>query len=204
MKKTLLIWFSVLGFCINAQNLTEKDFQQSVSQVNTAKTDNDYDNVFKKFSAYTGTKPSDKWQAYYYAAVSMYLKTESQSKKTVHQDLSESNAVARKFANAAYSQQNNAETNILLGLIYLQKIEVDKSKDVQIDLEFVLKLIAKAEATSPSNPRLAILKAKMQERSGNKENAVKLFQQALSGFENNNSSNGSTLNWGRQLIQSSK
>lgn len=204
MKKTLLIWFSVLGFCASAQTFSEKDFQQSVSQVNTAKTDNDYDSVFKKFSTFTSTKPSDKWQAYYYAAVAMYLKTESQLKKTVRQDVTESNAVAGKFAKAAYSQQNNAETSILLGLIYLQRIQVNESKDVQRELDFVSQMITKAEASSPNNPRLAILKAKMEERSGNKENAAKLFQQALSGFGTNNSSGNAAPVWGRQLIQSTK
>jgi hypothetical protein len=204
MKKTLLIWFSVLGFCINAQNLTEKDFQQSVLQVNTAKTNSDYDNVFNKFSKFTQSKTSDRWQAYYYAAVSMYLKTEQQLKKTVHQDISESNAIAGKFANGAYSQQNNAETNILLGLIYLQKIQIKESKDVQKDLDVVSQMIAKAETSAPNNPRLAILKAKLQERSGNKENAETLFKKALAGFENNNSSGGTVPTWGRQLIQSTK
>ncbi|MDQ0591936.1 hypothetical protein QFZ37_000305 [Chryseobacterium ginsenosidimutans] len=204
MKKTLLIWFSVLGFCANAQNLTEKDFQQSVSQVNTAKTDNDYDNVFKKFSKFSETKTTDKWQAYYYAAVSMYLKTELQLKKTVHQDISESNALAGKFAKAAFSQQNNAETNILLGLIYLQKVQIKESKDVQKDLDVVSQMTAKAEASAPNNPRLAILKAKLQERSGNKENAETLFKKALTGFENSNSSGSSTPTWGRQLIQPTK
>jgi hypothetical protein len=204
MKKTLLIWFSVLGFCINAQNLTEKDFQQSVLQVNTAKTNSDYDNVFNKFSKFTQSKTSDRWQAYYYAAVSMYLKTEQQLKKTVHQDISESNALAGKFANGAYSQQNNAETNILLGLIYLQKIQIKESKDVQKDLDVVSQMIAKAETSAPNNPRLAILKAKLQERSGNKENAETLFKKALAGFENNNSSGGTVPTWGRQLIQSTK
>jgi hypothetical protein len=202
MKKTLLIWFSVLGFCINAQNLTEKDFQQSVLQVNTAKTDNDYDNVFNKFSKFTQTKTSDRWQAYYYAAVSMYLKTEQQLKKTVHQDIAGSNAIAGKFVKGAYSQQNNAETNILLGLIYLQKIEIKESKDVQKDLDIVSQMIAKAEASAPNNPRLAILKAKLQERSGNKENAETLYKKASTGFENTNSSGSAVPTWGRQLIQS--
>jgi ribosomal protein L17 len=204
MKKTLLIWFSVLGFCINAQNLTEKDFQQSVLQVNTSKTDNDYDNVFNKFSKFTQTKTSDRWQAYYYAAVSMYLKTELQLKKTAHQDVSESNALAGKFANGGYSQQNNTEADILSGLISLQKIQINGSKDIQKNLDAVSQLITKAETSSPNNPRLAILKAKLQERLGNKANAEKLFQQAQSGFESKNSSEGFAPTWGKQLIQSIK
>lgn len=200
MKKILLICFSLLGFCINAQTSTEKDFQQSVLQLNTAKTESDYDNVFKKFSKFSGTKTSEKWQAYYYAAVSMYLKTEMQLKKTQHQDLSESNALAGKFAKGAISQQDNAETNTLLGLIYLQRIQINGSTDIQKGLDFITQKIAKAEASSPNNPRLIILKAKMQERSGTKETAEMLFQKALNRLESNKSSGSGVPTWGKQLI----
>lgn len=202
MKKTLLICFLVIGFCLNAQNYTEKDFKQTVSQVNNAKTENDFDNAFQKLSRYTSTKPTEKWEAYYYAAVAMYMKAELQLKKTPSQDVSEINALARKYGKAAYSdnKQNNAEADILLGLIALQRSQISGA-DAKKDLEVASQFIAKAEPNAQNNPRLAILKAKFQERSGNKGNAEKQFQNALKAFENKNASTGSAT-WGRILIPS--
>ncbi|KPH11507.1 type IV pilus biogenesis/stability protein PilW [Chryseobacterium sp. ERMR1:04] len=206
MKKILLILsFFVAGISVNAQSYTEKDFQQSVSQINTAKTRSDYDNLFQKFFKFTSTKTSEKWQAYYYAAVSIYLKTEMQLKDTSAQNLGESNAMAQKFAIAALtSQPNNAEINTLIGLIYFQKIQMNISQDVQKDTDVIAKTIAKAEESSPDNPRLVILKAKLKEKSGDKADAEILFQKAQSGFEKENSSDITSPTWGRQLIQSTK
>ena len=202
MKKLLLILgFFVAGSWANAQTYTEKDFQQSVLQINTAKTKNEYDNLFQKFSKFTGTKTSERWQAYYYAAVSMYLKTELQLNQTMHEDLPGANALARKFAKGALnSQQNNAEANILLGLIYFQKMQISGSQDPQ-DMEVITQTIAKAETTSSNNPRLAILKAIIKEKAGDKADAEKLFQKAISGFDSKNSTHSALPTWGKQLIQ---
>lgn len=199
MKKTLLILFSALSCCFYAQSYSEKEFQQAVGQVNAAKTENDYDNAFKKLSMFTSTKPTDRWQAYYYAAVSMYLKAESSLKKGSGQESAEANAFASKYANAAKASQSNTETDVLTGLIAVQKMQISNSKDAQ-DLRMISELASKAGSDMPNNPRAAILKAKIQEQMGNKENAEKLFQQAKSGFESKSSSAGFAPNWGRQLI----
>jgi hypothetical protein len=200
MKKTLLICFCMVGFCLQAQTFSEKDFKQSVLQLNAAKTESDYDNVFQQFSKFKSSKPAESWQRYYYAAVAKYMKAELQLKKTTHQDISELNALARKYAKGGYSdsKQNNAEVDILLGLIALQKTQIKDTKDVQKDMEVVSEMIKKAEGVSPDSPRLAILKAKMQENSGNKQSAEKLFKKALEGLENKSSA--SAPSWGRQLI----
>ncbi|WP_172282277.1 hypothetical protein [Chryseobacterium sp. LAM-KRS1] len=202
MKKFLLIsGFFLAGFWINAQTYSEKDFQQSISQVNTAKTKADYDNLFQKFSKFTGYKKNDRWQAYYYAAVSMYLKTEIQQNQTMHEDLPGANALARKFAKGAFNaQQDNAEANILLGLLYFQKMQVSPSGDTQKDMEIVSQAVAKAEATSPNNPRLAILKARIKEKSGNQADADVLLQKAKNGFDSKTSMGSAAPTWGRQLI----
>lgn len=203
MKKTLLICLCVVGFCLQAQTYSEKDFKQTVSQVNTAKTENDYETIFQKFSVFTSTKPSEKWDAYYYAAVAMYLKAELQLKKSPSTDVSNLNAIAGKYAHggASSSKANAAETDILLGLIALQKADIKGAKDVQSNLDLASQMIAKAQATAPENPRLAILKAKLEEKSGNKEIAEKLFKKASTGLESKNASSNAPL-WGRQLIPS--
>jgi hypothetical protein len=203
MKKTLLICFCVVGFCLQAQTFSEKDFKQSVLQVNTAKTESDYDSIFQKFSQFTSTKPSEKWEAYYYAAVALYMKAELQLKKTPSADISDVTALAGKYAKASHSDSktNNAETDILLGLIALQKTQSGGTKDVQKDMEVVSEMIKKAEAVSPDNPRLAILKAKSQEKSGNKDSAEKLFKKASTGLETKGASSTAPT-WGGQLIPS--
>lgn len=203
MKKTLLICFCVVGFCLQAQTYSEKDFKQTVSQVNAAKTEADYETIFQKFSVFTSTKPSEKWDAYYYAAVAMYMKAELQLKKSQTADVSNLTALAGKYAHggASDSKTNSAETDILLGLIALQKAEIKGAKDVKDNLNIASQMIAKAQAVSPENPRLAILKAKLEERAGNKENAEKLFKKALTGLDTKGASS-TAPSWGRQLIPS--
>lgn len=203
MKKTLLICFCVVGFCLHAQTYSEKDFKQTVSQVNAAKTESDYENAFQKFSKFTSTKPTEKWEAYYYAAVAIYIEAELKLQKDPSANVTNLNALAGKYVKGGYSdsKQNNAETDILLGLIALQKTKSTGAKDVQNNLAIVAQMIAKAEAVSPENPRLAILKAKFQEKSGNKENAEKLFKKALTGLEVKSTSSTAPI-WGRQLISS--
>ncbi|SMP07028.1 hypothetical protein [Chryseobacterium profundimaris] len=203
MKKTLLICFCVVGFCLQAQTYSEKDFKQTVSQVNTAKTENDYETIFQKFSVFTSTKPSEKWDAYYYAAVAMYMKAELQLKKSPSADVSNLNALAGKYAHGGVSNSkaDTAETDILLGLIALQKTEIKGAKDIQMNMDLASHMIAKAQAVAPENPRLAILKAKLEEKSGNKESADKLFKKASTGFEPKSTSSAAPV-WGRQLIPS--
>lgn len=203
MKKTLLICFCVVGFCLQAQTYSEKDFKQTVSQVNTAKTENDYETIFQKFSVFTSTKPSEKWDAYYYAAVAMYMKAELQLKKSPSADVSNLNALAGKYAHGGVSNSkaDTAETDILLGLIALQKTEIKGAKDIQMNMNLASQMIAKAQAVAPENPRLAILKAKLEEKSGNKESADKLFKKASTGFEPKSTSSAAPV-WGRQLIPS--
>lgn len=189
----------IAGFWAKAQAFTEKPLQQSVLQLNTAKTGSDYDILFKKFSE---AKTAEKWQTYYYAGVALYLKTEMILKNGTGQPLSETNGLAGKSAAGALTaQRDNAEINTLLALIYLQRIETNASQDVQKDLVNIATLISKAEQSSLSNPRLTLLKAKMAKRSGNNAEAGKLYQKALQEFDASNTSDSSAPKWGRQLIQ---
>ncbi|KMQ59615.1 hypothetical protein ACM39_18470 [Chryseobacterium sp. FH2] len=191
-----------MGFCANAQSFTDKSLQQSVLQINTAKTAIDYDNLFKKFSE---SKTSEKWQAYYYAAVASYLKTDLLIKKGANQSLTTSNAVAGKFAMGALSsQQNNEEVQILLGLIYLQRVTLNASPNVQKDLNTVSEYISKVEGSASNNPRLAILKARVAEQANKTGEAESLYQKASKEFDTSASSSSLTPNWGNQLIQTIK
>lgn len=195
MNKILLILsFFVTGLWVNAQTFTDKALQQSATQLNTANTEGDFDKLFKKF---TETKTSEKWQAGYYAAVSMYLKAELQLKKSPASAI-EPNATAGKYAlGASLSQPENPEINILLGLITLQSLQTGAyrypSKGEQALSEYILK----AESSEPNNPRLAILKAKSAEKSGNKTDADAQYQKAASGLD-------AAPGWGKQLIQTNK
>jgi hypothetical protein len=202
MNKLLLI----LSFCIvscwtNAQSFTDKALTQAVLQLNTSKTANDYDNLFTKFS---GFKSSEKLQADYYAAVSLYLKNELLLKSTSAQNTGDNNALARKIAiGASTAKRDNAEFNTLVGLLYFQKMQIDQSQNAEKDLKTISEIIANAEKSSSTNPRLTLLKAKMKEKAGDKAGADVLFQQATTEFGNQNSSDG-TPSWGKQLLQSNK
>ncbi|MGH1518905.1 hypothetical protein [Chryseobacterium sp. JK1] len=202
MNKLLLI----LSFCIvscwtNAQSFTDKALTQAVSQLNSSKTVNDYDDLFTKFSK---AKTSEKLQADYYAAVSLYLKNELLLKSGSSQNTGDDNAMARKIAIGVWTaKRDNAEFNILIGLLYFQKMQIDQSQNADKDLNTISEMITKAGNSSSSNPRLAILKAKMKEKAGDKAGADVLFQQAISEFGNQNSSDG-TPSWGKQLLQSNK
>lgn len=198
MNKILFILsFFVTGFWASAQTFTDKALQQSASQLNTTNTEGDYDKLFKKF---TETNTSEKWQAFYYAAVSMYLKAELLSKNSTA-SASQSSIMAEKFAlGGTLSQPDNAENNILLGLTMLQNIQLNVYNDPAKAMQEISKYIAKAESSDPNNPRLAILKAKSAEKSGNTTEADAQYQKAATGFTTLNSVPG----WGKQLIPKNK
>lgn len=200
MNKTLLILFSLITcFWIKAQTFTDKTLSQAVLQLNNAKTTTEFDTLFNKFS---NVKTTEKWQANYYAAVTLYLKNEMQLKKTSGQNLDESNSLARKLAiSASTSQRENPEITTLIGLIYFQKMQLSKSQDVQKDGDVIAKIIAKVEKTSPDNPRVNILKAKVKEKSGDKTEADLLAKKALQTLENQNPSEAASPTWGKSLLQ---
>ena len=200
MNQTLLILFSLITcFWIKAQTFTDKTLSQAVLQLNNAKTTTEFDTLFNKFS---NVKTTEKWQANYYAAVTLYLKNEMQLKKTSGQNLDESNSLARKLAiSASTSQRENPEITTLIGLIYFQKMQLSKSQDVQKDGDVIAKIIAKVEKTSPDNPRVNILKAKLKEKSGDKTEADLLAKKALQTLESQNPSEAASPTWGKSLLQ---
>lgn len=198
MNKILLILsFFVTGFWASAQTFTDKALQQSASQLNTTNTEGDYDKLFKRF---TETNTSEKWQAFHYAAVSMYLKAELLAKKSTASAF-ESITTAEKFAlGVSLSQPDNQENNILLGLITLESIQLGVYNDPVKAAQEVSKYVAKAESSDPNNPRLAILKAKSAEKSGNVTEAEAQYQKAATGF----TAQSSVPGWGKQLIPKNK
>ncbi len=198
MNKVLfIVSLFVTGFWASAQTFTDKALLQSASQLNTTSTEGDYDKLFKKF---TETNTSEKWQAFYYAAASMYLKAELLSKKSAASAI-QSGATAEKYAiGVSLSQSDNPEVNILLGLTRLQSVKLGLYDDTAKALQAVSEYISKAESSDPNNPRLAILKAKSAEQSGNTSEAEAQYQKAATGF----STSGSVPGWGKQLIPGNK
>jgi len=199
MTKLLLIMsFLIVNYWAEAQIFSDKALTQAVVQLNASKTANDYDNLFNKFS---GAKTSETWQSNYYAAVALYLKNETLLKKSSGASLMDDNALARKIATGVWTiQRDNAEINILLGLLYVQKIQIDNSQSSQPDQDVISQSIAKAEANSVNNPRLTVLQAKIKEKSGDKSSADILYRKALSEFSNPSSSDSKSPTWGKQLI----
>ncbi|MDR6372600.1 tetratricopeptide (TPR) repeat protein [Chryseobacterium bernardetii] len=195
-KLLLILSFLVTGSLMNAQFFSDQTLQQSVLQFNNAKTENDYDMLFSKFSA---AKTSEKWQANYYAAAALYLKTNFLLKNSPNSPLGEPNESARKLAmQALASEKNNGEVNLLLALIHFQKIRIKTAADPQKELKTVTSFMNKAE-TLKNNPRLSFLKAEIAEKQGNKTEAIKLYQKAAKEFETSDASSSSP-SWGKQLI----
>lgn len=196
-KLLLILGFFMAGSWVSAQTFSDQALQQSVLKLNDAQSENDYDTLFKIFSE---TKTSEKWQANYYAAATLYLKNIFLLSNSSNKNLSESNELANKLATQALaSEKNNGEINTLLGLIHFQKFRIKTATDPQKELKTVTGYMKKAETVLKNNPRLTFLKAELAERSGNKTEAVKLLQKATAEFNTSNSSTGSP-NWGRQLV----
>ncbi|WP_374464361.1 tetratricopeptide repeat protein [Chryseobacterium sp.] len=196
-KLLLILSFFITGSLMNAQFFSDQTLQQSALQLDNAKTDNDYDTLFKTFSE---AKTSEKWKANYYAAAALYLKTDFLLKNVPNSSLGEPNESARNLAmQVLSSEKNNGEVNLLLALIHFQKIRIKTSADPQKELKTVTGFMTKAETSLKDNPRLSFLKAEIAERQGNKTEAVKLYQKAAKEFETSNASSGSPT-WGRQLI----
>lgn len=199
MNKLLFILsFFVTGFCASAQTFSDQALQQSVQQLNEARTDGDYDTLFKIFSE---TKTSEKWKANYYAAVVMYLKTSFLLKNTPEKPLGEFNETAKKLASQALAaEKNNGEINTLLGLIHTQKIRIVASTDPQKELKTAIGYMTKADTQLKNNPRLTFLKAEIAELSNNKAEAIKLHQKEVNEFNAADLSTGSP-SWGKQLTE---
>lgn len=196
-KLLLILSFLMTGSLINAQFFSDQTLQQSVLQLNNATTENDYNMLFSKFSE---AKTSEKWQANYYAAATLYLKTNFLLKNSPNSPLGEPNESARKLAmQALASEKNNGEVNILLALIHFQKIRIKTAADPQKELKTATGFMAKAETTLKNNPRLSFLKAEIAEKQGNKTEAIKFYKKAAKEFETSAPSSASP-NWGRQLI----
>ena len=197
MNKILFILgFFVTGFWVSAQTFSDQALQQSVQQLNDAKTDGDYDTLFNIFSE---AKTSEKWKANYYAAVAKYSKAQYLLKNTTNIPIAESNELAKKFAiQALASEKNNGEINTLLGLIHIQKIRIVASTDPQKDLKTAIGYMTKADSQLKNNPRLTLLKAEIAELSNNKIEAIKLHQTAIIEFKN---LSAGSPNWGNQLIE---
>ena len=194
-KLLFILGFFMTGFWVTAQTFSDQALQQSVQQLNDAKTDSDYDTLFKTFSE---AKTSEKWQANYYAAVAMYLKTHFLLKKTTGSPLAASNELAKKFATQALAaEKNNGEINTLLGLIHFQRIRIKTATDPQKELKTAIGYMTKAEAQLKNNPRLTFLKVEIAEKSDNKAEAIELYQKAINEF---NTTSSSSPNWGKQLI----
>ncbi|MGU3374246.1 hypothetical protein [Chryseobacterium sp. M5A1_1a] len=194
-KLLFILGFFVTGFWVSAQTFSDQALQQSVQQLNDAKTDGDYDTLFNTFSE---TKTSEKWKSNYYAAVAMYSKAQFLLTNTTNRPITESNELARKFATQALvSEKNNGEINTLLGLIHIQKIRIVASTDPQKELKTATGYMTKADSQLKNNPRLTFLKAEIAELSNNKIEAIKLHQIAVSEFK---SLSAGSPNWGKQLI----
>lgn len=196
-KLLLILSFLVTGSLMNAQFFSDQTLQQAVLQFDNAKTENDYDMLFSRFSE---AKTSDKWQANYYAAAALYLKTNFLLNNSPNSPLGEPNESARKLAmQALASEKNNGEVNLLLALIHFQKIRIKTTADPQKELKTVTGFMNKAETTLKNNPRLSFLKAEIAEKQGNKTEAIKFYQKATKEFETSGTSSSSP-NWGKQLI----
>lgn len=193
MNKILFILsFFVTGLWVSAQAFTDKALQQSVQQLSSTNTESDLDKLFRVF---TRTQTSEKIQAGYYAGVCQYLKAELLPKAS---DASlEANAIAGKFALAmSQSEPNNPEINTLLGLITLQSLQSGKHRNPSKGEQDLSAYLQKANS-DPNNPRLAILKAKVAEQSGNKAEADTQYQNATAGLQ-------AVPGWGKQLIPTNK
>ncbi|PWW29872.1 MULTISPECIES: tetratricopeptide repeat protein [unclassified Chryseobacterium] len=196
-KLLLILSFLVTGSLMNAQFFSDQTLQQAVLQFDNAKTENDYDMLFSRFSE---AKTSDKWQANYYAAAALYLKTNFLLNNSPNSPLGEPNETARKLAmQSLASEKNNGEVNLLLALIHFQKIRIKTAADPQKELKTVTGFMNKAETTLKNNPRLSFLKAEIAEKQGNKTEAIKFYQKAAKEFETSATASSSP-NWGKQLI----
>ncbi|REC48948.1 hypothetical protein [Chryseobacterium pennipullorum] len=198
MNKLLLILGLLMsGSWISAQTFSDQTLQQSVLRLSEAKTDSDYNTLFDTFS---GAGSSEKWKADYYAAVSMFLKTNYLLRNTPNTPLAAFNETAGKLAlQAMGSKKNNGEINTLLGLITIQKIRIVASTDPKKDLKTAIGYMSKADAQLKNNPRLSFLKAEIAELSNNKIEAVEQHRKAAKEFAAADLSS-ETPNWGKQLI----
>lgn len=123
MKKLLLslafLIFSVYSF---AQTNFDKQIKIKSESLKKASTADQFDALFADFSSMTSTTDANKWKAYFYASSASYKKGELLLKDGKKGNLSETNAVAYKYAMGALSlQPKNTDVLALIKLIENQK-----------------------------------------------------------------------------------
>lgn len=123
MKKFIftlvLLTISLFTF---AQSNFENKITENVSKLKSAKTTNDYENLYNEFSNLTQVNTPNIWKAYYYAGLTKYSEVDASLKAGKLTGLDENNAIAYKYTMAAfYTQKQNTDIQKLLKLIELQK-----------------------------------------------------------------------------------
>ena len=123
MKKSLLslafLIFSVYSF---AQTNFDKQIKIKSASLEKARTADECEALFADFSSMTTTTDANKWKAYFYASSASYKKGELLLKDGKNGNLSETNAVAYKYAMGALSSQpQNSDVLALIKLIEKQK-----------------------------------------------------------------------------------
>ena len=125
MKK-LILTFSliVFGTFTYAQSTLDNALKAPVAQMKTAKTVQDFDNLFATFSSLTTSNDAaNRWKAYYYAGMAQYKKGELLINSGNKSAAIETNAMAYKFV-AGGVPATNADGKKLLDLISLQRKKI--------------------------------------------------------------------------------
>lgn len=200
MKKILLTLFFVFSIITFAQGNYEKQMLQNISQLNSAKSVEDFSIVKNNFASIAGKgKGNTNWQPYYYTALS-YLKEGDFLFKNNQRELANDNIItALKYLKPILEKEkDNAEINILLGILYAYRMHISPNENTESIGKVVEQYIEKSEKLDPNNPRLSLLKADFKYFSSeNKTEAVALYKETVKKFNSYKSKNKIDPNWGK-------
>lgn len=204
MKKILFTFYFIgLGMLVGAQGTNDKKMLENIAKMKSAATVQNFTDLRYSFASMAGNG-SSSWLPYYYTALSSLKEGEAHLKNGQTQLAEDGPVTAAKYLGPVMEKEkNNAEFNILLGMIHSFKARL---KGAEKDMKLAASYLAAAEKLDPKNPRAALLKAEIkyftpEDNGGNKAQGIELYKEALKKFDSYKIKTKLDPDWGRDVAE---
>lgn len=198
MKRTLLTVFLIASaIMINAQTPFEKAIKDGLTQLDSAKTVEQMQEVIGRFERIALTEAT-RWEPLYYAAftqINMSFRETDGEKKDAILDLAEKNIEKALSING-----DKSELYALQGFLYQGRIQVSAMRGMTYSQK-AAEILEKAIEINPENPRPYFLLAQNifhtpKMFGGGSKNALPKALEAKKYFEKENGKEGISPKWG--------
>lgn len=194
-----LLFVSTITF---AQTAFEKAMTEKIAKVEDHKTPDEFTALANDFDR-IGTKESNNWLPYYYAAFATIQKGRilMRGGDKAGMDVA-ANQAEKYIVKAEALSPNNAELFILKKMTSGLRMMADPMSRYMSEAPIAQQALAKAQELDPNNPRITILKGEdayytPEQFGGSKEKGLELFKKALEQFNSYKPKTALDPNWGK-------